>query len=52
MIMVVEKKYFDELQKIIGQTKFADMINEHWNKVLNRLAELSADYARNSERTN
>lgn len=46
MVMVDEKKYFDELQKIIGQTKSADMINERWNEVLKRLDELSADYAR------
>lgn len=43
--MVNERKYFDELQKIIGQTKCADKINEHWNEVLNRLDELSAAYA-------
>ena len=35
--MVNEEKYFDELQKIIGETKSADMINEHWSEVLERL---------------
>ncbi len=46
LVMVDEKKYFDELQKIIGQTKSADRINERWNEVLNRLDELSIEYAR------
>jgi hypothetical protein len=43
--MVNDKKYFDELQIIIGKTKSADKINERWNEVLNRLDELAIDYA-------
>jgi len=35
--MVNEEKYFDELQKIIGDIKSADSINERWNEVLEKL---------------
>jgi hypothetical protein len=35
--MVNEEKYFDELQKIIGDTKSVDGVNERWNEVLERL---------------
>jgi hypothetical protein len=31
--MVNEEKYFDELQKIIGDIKSDDRINERWNGV-------------------
>jgi len=41
--MVNEEKYFDELQKIIGDTKSADGISERWNEVLERLDQLSAE---------
>lgn len=44
--MVNEEKYFDELQKIIGETKSADMINENWSEVLERLDQLSIEYAK------
>jgi hypothetical protein len=44
--MVNEEKYFDELQKIIGGTKSAIGINEHWNEVLERIDQLSIEYAK------
>ena len=44
--MVNEVKYFEEMQKIIGDTKSADRVNEHWNEVLERLDELSIEYAK------
>jgi hypothetical protein len=44
--MVNEEVYFKELQKIIGETKSADMINERWNEVLERLDQLSIEYAK------
>jgi len=42
--MVNENRYFDELQKIIRDTKSADEINEHWDKVLKRLDNLAIEY--------
>ena len=42
--MVNEEKYFEELQKIIGETKSADRINERWPEVLKRLDELAIEY--------
>lgn len=42
--MVNEEKYFEELQKIIGETKSANKINERWGEVLNRLDELAIEY--------
>jgi hypothetical protein len=44
--MVNEERYFDELQKIIGDTKSADGINERWNEVLEKLDQLSVEYAK------
>jgi hypothetical protein len=44
--MVNEGKYFDELQKILGETRSPDEINERWDEVLNRLDELSIEYAK------
>jgi hypothetical protein len=44
--MVTEEKYFNELQKIIGDTKSADGINERWNEVLEKLDQLSIEYAK------
>lgn len=44
--MVNEERYFDELPKIIGDTKSADGINERWNEVLERLDQLSTEYAK------
>lgn len=44
--MVTEEKYFDGLQKIIADTRSADGINEHWNEGLERLDELSIEYAK------
>jgi hypothetical protein len=44
--MVEEDKYFKELQKIIGDTKSVDGINEYWNEVLERLDQLSIEYSR------
>lgn len=44
--MVNEGRYFEELQKVIGDTKSADMINERWNEVLERLDQLSIEYAK------
>ena len=38
--MVKEEKYFEELQKILGETKF----NECWSEVLKRLDELAIEY--------
>lgn len=32
--MVNETIYFEELQKILGETKSADEINDRWNEVL------------------
>lgn len=43
--MVNEERYFDELQKIIGDTKSAELINERWKEVLERLDQLSIEYA-------
>ena len=34
------------MQKIIGDTKSADGINERWNEVLERLDQLSTEYAK------
>jgi hypothetical protein len=44
--MVNEVKYFKELQKIIGNTRSADGITERWNEVLERLDQLSIEYAK------
>ena len=44
--MVNEKKYFNELQEIIRRTKSADKINEYWIEVLERLDQLSIEYAK------
>ncbi|MGH9965438.1 MAG: hypothetical protein ACRD5E_11515 [Nitrososphaeraceae archaeon] len=44
-IMVNEEQYFDDLQKVIEDTKSADGINERWNEVLERLDQLSIEYA-------
>ena len=44
--MVNEEKYFDELKTIIGDTKSSDGINERWNEVLERLDQLSIEYAK------
>ena len=44
--MVNEKRIFDDVQKILGETKSPDEINERWSEVLNRLDELSVEYAR------
>jgi hypothetical protein len=44
--MVNEERYFDELQKIIGDTKSAEGINERWKEVLERLDQLSIEYAK------
>lgn len=44
--MVNEDKYFEELQKIIDDTKSADEITERWNEVLERLNQLSIEYSR------
>jgi hypothetical protein len=43
--MVNESRYFNELQKIIGDTKPANEINERWNEALKRLEGLAAEYA-------
>lgn len=43
--MVNEEQYFDDLQKVIDDTKSADGINERWNEVLERLDQLSIEYA-------
>ena len=45
-IMVNEEKYFDDLQKIIKDTKSADGISERWNEVLERLDQSSIEYAK------
>ena len=42
--MVNEDRYFDELQKIIGETGCADVINERWPEVIDRLNKLSIEY--------
>jgi hypothetical protein len=44
--MVNEEEYFSKLQEIIDVTKSADMINERWNEVLERLDQLSIEYAK------
>jgi hypothetical protein len=44
--MIDEERYSDELQKVIGDTKSADGINERWNEVLERLDQLSTEYAK------
>jgi hypothetical protein len=44
--MVHEEEYFNKLQEVIGETKSADMINERWNEVLERLDQLSIEYAK------
>ena len=43
--MVTEEKYFDGLQKIIGDTESTDAINECWNEILGRLDQSSLEYA-------
>jgi hypothetical protein len=43
--MIDEERYFDELQKVIKETKSADGISERLNEVLERL-QLSAEYAK------
>jgi hypothetical protein len=42
--MVDEERYFEELQKILGETKSADKINDRWIEVLKRLDELAIEY--------
>jgi hypothetical protein len=44
--MVNEEEYFNKLEKVIGETKCADMISECWNEVLERLDQLSIEYAK------
>jgi hypothetical protein len=44
--MVDEDRYFHELQKIIGKTKSDIGINEHWIEVIERLDQLSTEYAK------
>ena len=44
--MANEEKYFIELQKILGESRSADIINERWNEVLERLDQLAIEYAR------
>ena len=39
--MINEQEYFQKLQEIIGETKSADMINERWSEVLERLDQLN-----------
>jgi hypothetical protein len=41
--MVNEREFLKKLQEIIGETKSADMINECWSKVLERLDWLSIE---------
>jgi hypothetical protein len=41
--MANEEKYFIELQKILGETRSADIINERWNEVLERLDQLAIE---------
>ena len=43
------KRYFYNLQKIIGETGSADEINQRWNEVLNRLDEIAIEYAKESK---
>ncbi|MGH9985957.1 MAG: hypothetical protein ACRD8W_18605 [Nitrososphaeraceae archaeon] len=40
------KRYFYKLQNIIGETSSADEINDRWTEVLNRLDEISVEYAK------
>jgi hypothetical protein len=44
--MIDEERYFDELQKVIKETKSTDGINERLNEVLERLDQLSTEYAK------
>jgi hypothetical protein len=44
--MINEEEYFNKLQEIIGETNSADMINERWSEVLERLDQLSIEYAK------
>jgi hypothetical protein len=44
--MVNEQEYFQKLQDIIGETKSADMINERWSEVLQKLDQLSIEYCK------
>ena len=44
--MVNEQEFFKKLQEIIGETKSADMINERWSEVLERLDQLSIEYTK------
>src|SRR5215208_327066 len=44
--MINEQEYFNKLQEIIGETKSADMINERWSEVLERLDQLSIEYTK------
>ncbi|MGH9983314.1 MAG: hypothetical protein ACRD8W_05085 [Nitrososphaeraceae archaeon] len=39
--MANEEKYFIELQKILGEKRSADIINERWNEALERLDQLA-----------
>jgi hypothetical protein len=41
--MVNEREFLKKLQEIIGETKSADMINERWSEVLERLDQLSIE---------
>ena len=44
--MINEEEYFSKLQEIIGETNSADMINERWPEVLERLDQLSLEYTK------
>jgi hypothetical protein len=44
--MVNEQVYFQKLQEIIRETKSADMINERWSEVLEKLDQLSIEYCK------
>ena len=44
--MINEEEYFSKLQEIIGETNSADMINERWPEVLERLDQLSIEYTK------
>src|SRR5918992_84007 len=44
--MINEQEYFNKLQDIIGETKSADMINERWSEVLEKLDQLSIEYCK------
>jgi hypothetical protein len=41
--MVNEREFLKKLQEIIGERKSADLINERWSEVLERLDQLSIE---------